>query len=222
MATYHDAYIFRPEQFMEVLAPYLDGLQQLDAGYATLRAAAIALFDRNAPVRYLAATYGDWERDRLLAGAPEERPQGFHDIAFWFVIVLYSQLLSRPHTLGLGGKWDTLAKGLARLGWDPQDVALLVRGRKFVDLAQARCPQARLGYWHHFAPRAKDGYAGWLALGDVLRLKELLLATAAKTHALTAEFTTSHDDLQRSYRAALQMVTAAEEARAGLCILMAG
>lgn len=222
MATYHDAYIFRPEQFIEVLAPHLEGLQQPDAAYATLRAAAIALFDRNPPVRYLAATYGDWERDKLLAGAPAERPQGFHDIAFWFVIVLYSQLLSRPHTLGLGGRWDTLAKGLARLGWDPQDVTLLVRGRKFVELAQARCPQARLGYWHHFAPRTKDGYAGWLAPADVVRLKELLLSTAAKTHALTAEFTTSHDDLQRTYRAALQMAAAAEEARAGLCILMAG
>ena len=222
MATYHDAYVFKPEQFIAMLAPYLDGLQQVDTGYAPLRAAAIALFDRYPPVQYLAATYGDWERDKLLAGAASERPQGFHDIAFWFVIVLYSQLLSRPHTLGLGGKWETLAKGLARFGWDPQDITLLVRGRKFAELAQAHCPQARLGYWHHFSPRTKDGHAGWLELPDVVRLKGLLLATAAKTHALTAEFTVSHDDLQRSYRAALQMVTAAEEAQAGLCLIMAG
>jgi hypothetical protein len=185
MKSWHVAYLFDPAGFVTALGPHLDGLaHDRAAAYVRLRAAALAAVTRDAPVRAFLDEYGEWRPEPLLAAAPADQPRGFHDIAFWFVILLYAQLPASPVRLGLGGLAPSFEAALGVAGWEARESALLVHGHPFAELARRVRPAGESsGYWQHLQAVAPDGRVvarfGWLANDDVRRLKQLLLAAKA-------------------------------------------
>src|SRR5512147_2114001 len=138
MKSWHAARPFDPAGFMAALAPYLDGLaRDRAAAYVRLRAAALAAVTRDAQVRALLDESGEWRPEPLLAAAPADQPRGFHDIAFWCVILLYAQMPAPPVPLGLGGLAPSFEAALGVVGWEARESALLVHGRSFVELARS-------------------------------------------------------------------------------------
>jgi hypothetical protein len=226
MKSWHVAYLFDPAGFMATLAPHLDGLaRDRAAAYVRLRAAALAAVARDAQVRARLDEYGGWGPEPLLAAAPADQPHGFHDIAFWCVILLYAQMPPPAVALGLGGLTPLLEQALGLVGWETREITQIARGRPFVELARGVRPAGESsGYWQHFHAAAPDGHVvarmGWLANDDARRLKQLLLAAKSGLADLARDPARDFGRLGDAYQSCWKMLTAAEDAATGLCLIV--
>lgn len=234
MALYHDSYLFKPEEFTAAVIPHVEAILNDPDGYESLRASAIGLFDHDPRVRELADVYGAWDRSGIETGAPTDQPQHPRDVAFWLVILLYKHLgKTEGRRLGLGNDWRLMKAVLKSLGWNDIEREMLIAGNDFRHLFPRVAPSGRISfgssvrgleYLTLIQPFATGGQAGWIDYDDTQRLLEKLSRerTGLSNAQVGGDLQTNGDSIESVYQAALEMLTAAEENRSGLCMIVSG
>jgi len=234
MALYHDCYLFQPEEFAAAVVPHVEVMLNDPDGYESLRASAIRLFDHDPQVRELADVYGAWDRSGIETGAPTDQPQHPRDVAFWLLILLYKHLVKpEGRRLGLGNDWRLMEAVLKSLGWNDIEREMLVAGNDFKYLLPRVAPSGRMSfdssargleYLALIQPFATAGQAGWIDYNDTRRLLEKLTKerTGISNAQIRGDMQTDGDSIESVYQAALEMLTAAEEKRSGLCMIVSG
>jgi len=152
MAIYHDAYLFKLKDFLTSVKPYIQALKQESDGYGTLRSHALQIFERNEQVRKLSNEYGSWDKKNILLDFPSASPYSADDVAFWIVLILYADFV--PHDsqqLGLGHYHNLLGKLLPLIGWEQNEVRLLIRGNGFDQLSEYD-PSIGGDFWNYVRP----------------------------------------------------------------------
>ena len=243
MSLFHEAYLFQPRDFTRVVLPYVRDVTTSSHGYARLRADALRLYDSNQQVRDLADEYGGWDRQGIMTAFPDRHPDSLDDTAFWVRLLLYGHLTRLPdRRLGLNGYWRLLDEVLTRLGWDDARRCLLIKGRDFNDLEKERADKQgsdNIGsaqtIWDHVAKSFQSGSAGWITCEDAHDLLQHLTGDQQRIGSLLdtatppsmqeqdiAQIKTDQKLLDEAYRPALDMLRAALEHHAGLCMIISG
>jgi hypothetical protein len=223
MAIYHDAYLFKTEEFERDISKYLEPLRNLHEGYTLLRSRALEVFKNSSQVRDILAEYGGWDLSELLT-FPANSPNTAHDVAFWMMVLLYDSLYrTSKHDLGLGGKHDLLKHILQTLEWNDRDIHLVLKGRSFVEFATEHL-QADDEFWRYLQPHSTASWAGWLSHDDVKRLYGML--TPEESRLPSATLVENRDailgDIFTVYQRAKQMLGSAIEADCDLAIIISG
>jgi hypothetical protein len=233
MSIFHDAYLFKPEEFVAAVRPYVDRLQASREGYSFLRSAAISIYDNNPWVRKLAGEYGGWDRNAIVTEIPADQPESPEDIAFWVVIFLYHHLFEAGMPLGLGNNWHIIEKIVSMLGWNDCEKNLLIKGHNFKELAQEQLcggdksfdsSDESLSYWSSIHPFSTGGHAGWIDLNDVQRLTNELSKGQSQLPSLKMHENNKPDieSMQEVYQLATKMLATAQKEGCGLCLIMSG
>jgi hypothetical protein len=243
MSLFHEAYLFQPRDFTRVVLPYVRDVTTSSHSYARLRADAIRLYDSNQQVRDLADEYGGWDRQGIMTAFPERHPDSLDDTAFWVRLLLYGHLTRLPdRRLGLDGYGRLLDKVLTHLGWNDARRGLLIKGRDFNNLEKERVDNpgrdnvdCNPTIWDHVARSFQSGSAGWLTCEDDHDLLQHLTGDQQRIGALPdtvtshstqeqniAQITTDQKQLDEAYHSAIDMLRAALEQDAGLCIIISG
>lgn len=232
MALVHDAYLFNPERFFDIVFPYLQVLDESGPGYANLRNKALQVFEQNLRVRSLCEEYGGWSRSAIDTHIPNKTVYNLDDVAFWVVILLYSNLGEEDSIrLGLGSDFYSLNKLLEASGWQADQRRLLIWGHHFKDLPtrvheSAPSNSDRRSFypvWEKIRPFSTSGRAGWLGAGEVIHMYDDLQALMQKTQE-TADQETSFDpeNERRVLDVAIQMLSTARMEETGLCLIGSG
>lgn len=224
MTAFHDAYLLNLEMFASKIAPYLGELR-MDRGYEQLRLDAIRLYENNSHIRHLLSDYGGWDRNSILTQIPDSSPYDQEDVAFWLIILLYSELRTGQHQMGFGSDRKLAQDTLTRLGWLDNEVELLIKGRSFKDFAQVWFPGevGIAGYWDHARPSSTAAWAGWLDRTEVERLLTKLNEDEQKLLKLTGEIAEADPKaVDRVYGSAKDMLFSATRSNCGLCLIISG
>jgi hypothetical protein len=231
MGNFHDAYLFEPESFINTVIPYINALKEDKSGYSFVRAAAIDLYDNDPQVRFLAEEYGGWNRDAIVAQIPSDYPYEPDDIAFWFVVLLYSFCrMKESCTLGLGNHWHLFDCTLEALGWNDADRHLLIIGNDFTHLVEKALSKGKgrldelnvMGYWDYVKPFSQGGQVGWIGLQDSQRLLNKIIDDEHRLTSVVGVMKADFKLLQEAYQAAFEMLVAARDAHNGLCMIISG
>jgi hypothetical protein len=231
MGITHDAYLFEPNRFVNEALPYVEALEASTEGYALIRTAAIELYDNNAEVRSLAERYGGWDRNAIVTQMPSGHPSAPEDIAFWLVILLYGHCRTKePCPLGLGSQWSSFDGVLAALGWSDTDRDLLLRGNRFTHLVgktlnekTGRPYEAHAtAYWDHVDPFSQGGRAGWISFQEAQKLLRRAADDKHRLRGIAHTLEADYEELKKVHRSALEMLTASEQGRCGLCVILSG
>jgi hypothetical protein len=234
MSIVHDAYLFKPEEFAIAVIPYIEALKKDQEGYSFVRSSSIKFYGTHPEVKTLVEEYGGWDRNAIITQMPEYYPESPDDIAFWFVLLLYSHLFrTKPHQLGLGSNLYLLDKILAILGWDYRERSLLIKGYSFRHFAQEWLYQRdqsfdnsedNLEYWNHIHPYSTAGSCGWIDLDNAKRLLDKLNRDQRRLSELQLQedIRTNSESIQNVYQSAIEMLMTAKEEYCGLCMIISG
>jgi hypothetical protein len=225
MAIWHDAYLFDAGACVEALAPLVESLVKDADAYATVRHAALALFDRNPKVQRFVDRYGGWDRQSITTQIPAALADELEDVAFWLMFFVYETLAEHPEPLGLGLDFRALEVVLARSGWNKIEIDLLIRGRSFehiFELVGARYhpkPAHRTAsFLKHLHPASQSGWAGWVGVKDVVLLKSHLEGSSIDVEE---EMHKSPEGV-RAYESALYLLSTALSRGFGVCSIISG
>jgi len=232
MTLVHDAYLFNPEMFFDIVFPYLKALNDSGLGYANLRNKALQVFEQNPGVRSLCEEYGGWTDSAIETQFPNNDVSSIDDVAFWVVILLYSNLSEGCSIrLGLGSDFYLLEKALDASGWHADKRRLLLWGHDFKDLpirVHGSGPpnsDQRSFYpvWENIRPFSTSGRAGWLGASEVTNMYDDLQALEQKIQQ-TADQKASYDpeNMHKVFKLAIQMLSTAQKEKAGLCLIGSG
>jgi hypothetical protein len=224
MVAFHDAYLISLEALTSRLAPYLEKLQA-DEGYDQLRSDAIQLYESNSYIRDLLSDYGGWDKNSIFTQIPEKSPYDQEDVAFWLVILLYSELKTGLHQLGLGSAFQLIQQTLSQLGWVSGEIELLVKGRSFKDFAQVWLHrEAKFSdYLNYIRPSSTSAWAGWIDHTEIDYLLDKLDEDEHKLLLLTESATeTDSITIGRAYQSAIDMLISAKQNKADLCLIISG
>jgi len=233
MAIFHEAYLFKPKEFVTAVMPYMDRLYTNQEGYGFLRANAIRVYDSNPWVRKLAGEYGGWDRNAIVTEMSANQPESREDITFWVVLFLYNHLLETETPLGLGSNWRLMEEIVKKLGWSPGEQSLVIKGHNFKDLAQSwlneqgksfSCSREHLNYWSYFHPFSTGGQAGWIDLNDVQILIDKLSEDQPRLPGLQMHQNDREDreSIKEVFQSAMDMLAAAQKENSGLGIIISG
>jgi hypothetical protein len=170
MTIAYDCYPFIPQDFAASIAPYVYDLDSAPDGYARLRSAALALFDRDENVRRLASNYGGWDRASLTVETGETP-------AFWLILFLYAHFSQLSQSMGFSNM--SYASYIA--DWSQEDNHVLANGKhSFEDFARQYLYQSETSretlpeFWKSFRPQCMMGHLGWLDVPDIQNLLDKL------------------------------------------------
>ena len=222
MTIAHDAYLFDPAAFANLIAVHLDDIVERQSfGYSNLRKAAIRSLHDNERVQYFVDRYGGWNESAILQELPQQWSGDTDDLSFWATLLLYSEMhMDQP--LGLKSHWKDLNAILTRQSWTMSDRELLVRGAdwgKFSNVLPGRLADSDFVQRTvtGIGPSSVGGHAGWLDTERLLLLKERMSALRSLRQSAAIDHGESEALLQAEV-----MIETAIMARLGLCVILSG
>src|SRR5438132_1349372 len=136
MSIFHEYYLFSATRYLNKVAPCTTCLlSSLEEGYARLRSFGLETYDDNRKLQKCAADYGGWDKAAILAQVPDAWTGSSEDIAFWYVLLLYDELVPvESGPFGLGITWRAFKSHLESLGWQKKSADLIVFGHSLSEL----------------------------------------------------------------------------------------
>lgn len=226
MSVVHNAYLFKPQDFVKAVSPLALGLfADVRTGYRQLRATALRAFDVSSGVKELASWYGGWDKKSVETQISADLAESDEDIAFWFVLLLFDQLV---HSGGFEGRWDEIRNNLEQIGVPQTEINLIVKGRGFDELIERSAltndltgiDQTKMkNIWGQFSTCFPSGSIGWLDCSDI---EMLMTRVLGQTSLKSSHEAAIAPDQLKGIESVKTVFSKATTGGSGLCMIISG